>query len=223
MMDMILDSRDFGARLIEKDTLLPAIYKYEWPDQFKKCWDQTRDTWKPTFVQPNLLSMGGFIKTKYLKKNKDVKKNAIVLSIQSGDSAFTQNLAMQYLNYLNEYIRTKVQAEAKENVTYLDSELVNIADPLLRSKILNLLSSEIEKEMIVSREAFKIEDPLFLHKTFKEKKLFPLVFGFGLFFVSCLMVLFMHAVTSSQKSEEDLELMAKIRKELTRLPFAGKK
>ena len=82
-----------------------------------------------------------------------------------------------YQDYLNEYIRTKVQTEAKENVAYLDSELVNIADPLLRTKILGLLASEIEKQKVVSREAFKAADPLYLHKTFKEKKLFALVFG----------------------------------------------
>jgi hypothetical protein len=45
-----------------------------------------------------------------------------------------------YLDYLNEYIRTKVQTEAKGNVAYFDSELVNITDPLLRTKILGLLA-----------------------------------------------------------------------------------
>jgi len=97
------------------------------------------------------------------------------LSIQSKDSMFTSTLATVYLDYLNEYIRTKVQTEAKENVEYLDTQLVSIADPLLRTKILGLLASEIEKKMVVSREAFKVADPLYLHKNFKEKKLFPIV------------------------------------------------
>ncbi len=100
---------------------------------------------------------------------------------------------------------------------------MNIADPILRTKILSLLSSEIEKEMIVSREAFRVEDPLYLHKTFKEKKLFPLVFGFGLFFLASLFVVFMHALSSSEKTEEDRNLIEKIKKELRLLPAAGKK
>jgi hypothetical protein len=222
-MDMILDSRDLGARLVEKYALLPAIYKYQWPKAYKKYWDQARGMWTPMFVQPKPLDIGGFIKAKYLRKTKDIKRNVIVMSIQSRDSAFTNNLAAMYLEYLNEYIRSKVQAEAKENVAYLDSELVTIADPLLRSKILNLLSTEIEKEMVVSREAFKVEDPLYVYKTFKEKKLFPLVFGFGLFLLSSLIAVFFHAFSSSEKTGEDRDLMEKIKKELTLLPAPRKK
>ena len=223
MMDMILDSRDFGAKLIEKDSLLPLIYKYQWPEKYNKYWDPSRNTWKPKFFKPNPLAMGGFLRTKYLKKTKDTKKNVIILSIQSKDSTFTNNLATLYMEYLNEYIRTKVQTEAKENVAYLDSELISIADPLLRTKILGLLASEIEKQMVVSREAFKVADPLYMHRTFKEKKLFPFVFGFGLFFLSCLFVVFINAFNSSDKTEEDKDFIEKIRKELTLLPVAGKK
>jgi Chain length determinant protein len=219
MMDMILDSRDFGAKLIEKDSLLPLIYKYQWPKKYKKYWDQSGNAWKPNFVQPRPLDMGRFVQTKYVKKAKDTKKNVIVFSVHSRDSAFTNTFAASYLEYLNEYIRTKVQTEARENVAYLDSELVSIPDPLLRTKIIGLLASEIEKEMVVSREAFKVADPLYLHKTFKEKKLFPLVFGVGLFFLSCLYLIFIQAVTSSEKTDEDKRLIEKIRQEM----FLGRK
>ncbi|HUI90779.1 MAG TPA: Wzz/FepE/Etk N-terminal domain-containing protein [Chitinivibrionales bacterium] len=221
-MEMILDSRDFGAKLIEKDSLLPFIYKYQWPGKYKKYWDQSRNTWKPNFVKPNPLAMGGFIKKKYVKKTKDTKKNVIVLTIQTKDSAFTSTFATTYMDYLNEYIRTKVQTEAKENVAYLDSELVNIADPLLRTKILGLLASEIEKEMVVSREAFKVADPLYIHKTFKEKRLLPLVFGVGLFFLSCVIIVFIHAFSTFDKTEEERDLIEKIIKELDLLPARKK-
>jgi hypothetical protein len=158
--------------------------------------------------------MGGFIKTKYIKKNKDPKKNVIILSIRSKDSTFTSILGTVYLDYLNEYIRTKVQTEAKENVTYLDSQLVNIADPLLRTKILGLLANEIEKKMIVSREAFKVADPMYQHKIFKEKRFFPSLFGIGLFFLSSLIIVLIHAVTSSDRTEEDRQLLEKIKREV---------
>jgi uncharacterized protein involved in exopolysaccharide biosynthesis len=214
MMDMILDSRDFGAKLIEKYSLLPVIYQYQWPGKYKKYWDQPRNTWKASFVQPKLSAMGGFMKTKYIKKTKDPKKNVIILSIRSKDSTFTSILATVYLDYLNEYIRTKVQTEAKENVTYLDSQLVNIADPLLRTKILGLLANEIEKKMIVSREAFKVADPMYQHKIFKEKRFFPSLFGIVLFFLSSLIIVLIHAVTSSDRTEEDRQLLEKIKREV---------
>jgi hypothetical protein len=127
------------------------------------------------------------------------------------------------VGYLNDYIKTNVQNEAKGNVGYLDSQLVRIVDPLLREKIQGLIADEIEKEMVVSKEAFRIVDPVYLSKTFKEKKLFPLVFGFGLFFLSCLIVVFIHAFASSDKTEEDKDLLEKIKKELTLRPATGKK
>jgi hypothetical protein len=124
------------------------------------------------------------------------------------------NLATMYAGQLNDYIKTNVQNEAKGNVGYLDSQLVSIVDPLLREKIQGLIADEIEKEMVVSKEAFKIVDPVYLSKTFKEKKLFPLVFGFGLFFMGCLFVVFLQAIASSDKTEEDRQLIEKIKHEV---------
>jgi hypothetical protein len=222
-IEQILDSREFGAKLIEKYSLLPIIYKYQWPKVYRKYWDAPQNAWKPEFVQPKPLDLGSFIKAKYLKKTKDIKTNTLLLKIQSRDSTFTVNLATMYVDYLNDYIKTNVKNEAKGNVGYLDSQLVGIVDPLLREKIQGLIADEIEKEMVVSKEAFKIVDPVYLSKTFKEKKLFPLVFGFGLFFLSSLFVVFIHAFSSSDKTEEDKDLIEKIKKEMKLLPGVGKK
>ena len=68
--------------------------------------------------------------------------------------------------------------------------------------------------MVVSKEAFKIADPVYLSKTFKEKKLYPLVFGFGLFFMACLVLVFLQAFSSAEKTEEDKKLLEKIKSEM---------
>ena len=214
LMDMILDSRDFGARLIDRCSLLPVIYKYQWPKAYKKYWDQSHNAWKDGFVQPKLLAMGGFIKSKYLQKTKDAKKNTLVLKIQSKDSSFTINLATMYVDYLSDYIKTKVQTEAKENVAYLDTQLVGIVDPLLRGKVLGLIANEIEKEMVVSREAFKVIDPVYLHARFKEILLFPFVFGLGMFLITCFITVFIHSFSSAGKTKEDAFFIEQIKKEL---------
>jgi len=213
-MDLILDSRDFGAKLIDKYDLLPVIYKIKWPKVYKKYRDPSQNAWKPAFVKPKPLDMGNFIKAKYLKKRKDGKRNTLLLSIRSRDSAFSINLATKYVEYLNDYIKSDIQREAKGNVAYLDTQLVTIVDPLLRTKILGLIADEIEKEMVVSNEAFKIIDPVYIYKKSKEKKLYPLVFGFGLFFMSCLIIVFMQAFASSEKTEEDRRLIEKIKREM---------
>jgi hypothetical protein len=138
----------------------------------------------------------------------------MTLDIKSRDSTFSINLANNYIEYLNEYIKSNVQTDARENVSYLEKQLVSISDPLLREKIQGLIANEIEKEMVVSKEAFRVVDPVYLSKTFKEKKLYPLVFGFGMFFMTCLAFVFGQAFSSAEKTEEDKLLINKIKKEL---------
>jgi hypothetical protein len=213
-MDLILDSRDFGAKLIEKYDLLPVIYKIKRPKVYKKYWDPSQNAWKPAFIKPKPLDMGNLIKAKYLKKTKDGKRNTLLLSIHSKDSAFSINLATKYVEYLNEYIKSDIQREARGNVAYLDTQLVSIVDPLLRTKILGLIADEIEKEMVVSNEAFKTIDPVYIYKKSKEKKLYPLVFAFGLFIISFMVIVFIQAFASSEKSEDDKLLINKIMDEL---------
>jgi len=211
-IDLILDSREFNARFVEQDSLLPIIAKYQSPKTFKKQWDSVQQKWNPDFVPPKFLDLGGMVKG-YLKKETN-KNNTMTIKIQSKDSTFTINIASKYVSYLNDYIKTNVQTDAKENVAYLEKQLDGIADPLLREKLQTLISNEIEKEMVVSKEAFQIIDPVYMTKTFKEKILYPLVFGFGLFFLSSLLVVFGHAFSSADKTEEDKLLIKKIKKEM---------
>ena len=135
------------------------------------------------------------------------------LQIKSHDSTFSLHLGNNYLEFLNNYIKSNVQSEARENVSYLEKQLIAISDPLLREKIQGLIANEIEKEMVVSKEAFKIVDPVYLSKTFKEKKLYPLIFGAGFFFMTVILVIFAHAFFLTDKSGEDRQLMEKIKKE----------
>jgi uncharacterized protein involved in exopolysaccharide biosynthesis len=214
-IDLILDSREFGAKLIDHYSLLSTIYKYQWPKVYKKSWDFSQNTWKADFIQPKPLEMGSFIKSK-IKKTTN-KNNTMTLLIKSRDSTFSINLANNYIEYLNEYIKSNVQTEARENVSYLEKQLVAISDPLLREKIQGLIANEIEKEMVVSKEAFRIVDPVYLSKTFKEKKLYPLVFGFGLFFMVCLVIVFVQVFSFSQKTEEDKILIDKIMYEVRKI------
>ena len=73
--------------------------------------------------------------------------------------------------------------------------------------------------MGVSQEAFRIVDPVFTYKSFIEKKLFPLIFAFGVFFLAVLFIVFKHAFISGDKTEGDKILMDDIRHEIVKLPF----
>lgn len=211
-IDLILDSRSFSTKLIEKYDLIPSIYKYQYPKVYAKVRDTSSHSWKSSFVSPKPADFAGLAKS-YLKK-KTNKNNTMTISIALKDSAMSFTLASMYLDYLDEFIRSDVQTNAKENVTYLEKQLETIPDPLLREKVQALMANEIEKEMIVSKKAFKIIDPVYESKTFKEKKLYPLVFAFGLFFLTSLCVIFMHAFSSAPKTDEDRSLIQKIKREL---------
>jgi hypothetical protein len=102
-----------------------------------------------------------------------------------------------YLDFLDLYIRTNVQTEANENVAYLNTRLDSIADPLLREKVLGIIATEFEKAMVMSKKAFKVLDSPYRTYEFKQRKLFPMVFGAGVFFWSLLTVVLLHAFSSS--------------------------
>jgi LPS O-antigen subunit length determinant protein (WzzB/FepE family) len=210
-IELILNSREFNAKLVDQKALLPMIIKYQSPKTFKKLWDSTQNKWNPEFTQPKFLDLGGMVMG-YLKKV--TKANTMTITISSKDSAFSIDLANNYVTFLNEYIKENIQNDAKENVFYLEKQLNGIADPLLREKIQALISNEIEKQMVVSKEAFRIVDPVYLSKTFKEKKQYPRLIGAGMFFIVCLVVIFLHAISSANKTEEDKLWIKKIQKEL---------
>jgi hypothetical protein len=118
------------------------------------------------------------------------------------------------VEYLNQYIREDIQHSAGANVKYLDSRLINVADPLLREKVQSLIASEIEKMMVVSKEAFQVVDPVATGRSFKHKKLYPIALGFGLFMLSVLWVVFAHAFAGAEKLPEDRQYLDGIKREL---------
>ena len=215
-IDLILDSRKFNAEVIEKYNLLPLIYKVSWPKTYKVFFDTVKNEWASDFVKPNLLRVGGHVRKEYLKKEMS-KNNTMTIQFESSDSLFSDSLLGLYLIYLNDYIKKSVQTDANENVKYLETQLITASDPLLREKLQGMIANEMEKTMLVSKEAFKIVDPKLTVKRFKEKRLFPLVLGFGFFFLIILAFFVYHAFKIRQKSKEDQVLIEKIKKEIKRI------
>lgn len=211
-INIILDSRKFNADMIEKYNLLPFIYKKIYPKIYKNIYNESLHTWDAHFVKPKPLSTSG-LTSGFLKKVTN-KNNTMVLKIESKDATFSDTLLAKYLDYLNTFIRSSVQEDAKENVSYIEHQLASVSDPLLREKLQALIASEVEKAMLVSKEAFKVIDPPFSYATFKQKKTFPMVLAAGLFFLTCLVLVFIQAFSSADKTEEDRQMLVKIGKEL---------
>ena len=214
-IELIVNSREFNASFIEKNGFLPVIYRYQWPKAYAREWDASAKDWKPTFVKPKRLDMGAFLKGAFIKAT--TKNNTMTLTATSRDSTFSEQLLTQYLAYLGDYIKTNVQTDAKQNVDYLNTQLETAVDPLLREKIQGLMANEVEKAMLVSKEAFTIVDSVYRSKKFKEKKIFPLVFGFGFLFTTTLVLVFAYALSTGSKTEEDKDLIANIKRDMLRI------
>lgn len=215
-IELILNSKKFNAELINKHNLLPTIYKDARPKEYYTFYDTIQNNWSETFVSPNPLWLGEFVRKTYLKIE-SLKNKTMILRIESSDSLFSDTLLTLYLDYLNSYIQTSVQTEAQENISYLESKLLTISDPLLREKLQSMVATELEKSMLVSKKAFKIIDPKYTTKNFRAAKLYPLIFSFGLVSITILVIIIQNALILGRKTEEDKELIRGIKRELFKI------
>ena len=201
-IDLILGSRKFNAELVEKYGLLPQVIKNLYPKVYKTWYDTVKNEWKEGFEKPNLLAIGAAVSSSILKRELN-NNNTMTIMVNSKDSTFADTLLSKCLQYLNIYIKDMVLREARENVSYLDKQLEIVADPLLREKLQGLIANEIEKEMLVSKEAFRVVDPAFRLKDYKIKKVFPILLSICFSFLTILTVIFLHAVSNVPKSQKD--------------------
>lgn len=208
-INLILDSRSFHAEIVEKKLLLPLL--------FSKSWDTVSNTWQEQFKPPEPIVAGGMAKT--LLKTEMQKNGTLLLKITTKDSLNSYKILSAYLEYLDQFIRTGIQKDAKENRDYLEQQMISIIDPLIRTKLQELIAKEVEKMMVVSKEAFRILDNPLVVKSYKEKRLFPLIGGGAAFFMITFLVIIVHAFGSSPKTDEDKLLINRIKAELFRLPL----
>jgi len=199
-LELYLGSRQFNAELIEKYDLLPGMFKFAPKRRISKVYEQFYDTingkWRESeeFTVPEPVQMAGFLSGAFFGNEIDIKKKTLTVSVKSRDSLFSYNVLSNCLEYLDYYIKTDVQNDAKINVDYLENQLVTIADPLLREKLQGMIASEIEKAMIVSREAFKVIEKPFCTVGYREKKIYPLAGAFGMFLLVSAIVIFFHQI-----------------------------
>jgi len=206
-IDVILESKKFFAEMADAYKLYPIL--------FPKLWDMTANTWLPNIDPPKPLGVGDYVKEKFFKKETN-KNGTMTITIKTPDSLLTDTLMSACLAYLDTYIKTSVQNDAKENKDYLENQLIGVTDPLLRGKLQELIASEVERMMVVSKEAFRVVDPKDIGKTFKEKKLFPLIGGMAMFFLVTIAVVFGHALSGAEKLPEDKQYLEGIKRELGR-------
>jgi hypothetical protein len=219
-IEVHFDSRQFKGELIEKYGLLDDIYKYGQPKNYRKYYDTINGKWivNEKFPAPDPMKAADFFTKKFVKKETDAKKGVLTLYIQSSDSIFTSKAMEGAIEHLNHYIQTNVQKEAKDNVDFLEKQLITIIDPLLREKLQGIIALEIEKAMLVSREAFKVIDKPFCVKKYRERIFYPAAAALGMFLMSsaaAIILYYMFGVGNTNSASRQWVKM--IRKQIFRI------
>jgi LPS O-antigen subunit length determinant protein (WzzB/FepE family) len=212
-IDLILGSRKFNAELVEKYGLLPQVMKNLYPKVYKTWYDTLKNEWKEDFKKPNILAIGAAVSSSILKKELN-NNNTMTIVVNSKDSTFADTLLIKCLQYLNIYIKDMVLREARENVSYLDKQLEIVADPLLREKLQGLIANEMEKEMLVSKEAFRVVDPPIRVIEYRIKKILPIIFFMAGGFIALLVVIVSHSISNCVKLPHDRYYLKMIKKNL---------
>jgi hypothetical protein len=224
-LEIYLNSREFNTELIEQYDLLPEIYKLSPKRKIAKVYelfyDTTSNSWADdtNFIVPKPIQMADYLSGAYLKNEVDKKTGLVKVSAKSFDSTFSAKVLDACIEYLDLYIRRDVQTDAKANVDYLDSQLVTIIDPLLRTKLQEMIASEIEKAMVVSRESFKIIDNPFCRRDGGRERIFYPIAGAAMMFilVSGIAIFFSMIFGSGNTNPESRRWVGMIKKQLLKI------
>jgi hypothetical protein len=223
-LEIYLNSREFNTELIEKYNLLPEIFKYAPKRKLSKIYEQFYDTTNNVWIEsedfnkPEPIQMSTYLLKKFFQNEVDIKKGTITVSVKSNDSLFSSKVLGACIEHLDLYIRRDVQSEAKANVDYLESQLATIMDPLLRTKLQEMIASEIEKAMIVSRESFKLIDKPYCWRSHQEKLFFPIAGLAMMFMLSSGIAIFGNMVFGSGNTNpESRKWVDMIKKQLFKI------
>lgn len=158
-LEIVATSDEFIKKIIAKYGLAPYL--------FPKDWDGTRSAWKEGKV-PTLGEAAAKLRSQ-LTVEFSTRKKILFIGLNFPDSVMVQKVVEYFLVELDDQIKQDVRADADSNRNYLQLQLSQTADPLLREKIQQLISTEIEKAMLISSNTFIILD----HPTVPEIRIGP--------------------------------------------------
>lgn len=152
----VLQSEALTERYIQKNNLLPVLYKHKW-DAAKLEWKTTDPEKIPTLWKAN----------QYFKKNvrsvsTNTKTGLVTLTITWEDPKAAARWANDLVKMTNEYMRDKAIQEAARNISYLTEEAAKTNIVEARQAIYALMQHEINQEMVArgnEEYAFRIVDP----------------------------------------------------------------
>jgi len=151
--EVVLKSRDLARRVVEKYKLMPELFEDEW--------DPLRKEWKES-PAPTVQDAYELITKQMLTVSRDRKTDVLTVKFDHEDPNFAKIMTENYLTELSESLREETLKDAAENKRFLQEQIAQTSDPLLKVKISDLLAKEIEKETFARAQkyySFIVLDP----------------------------------------------------------------
>lgn len=147
----LLKSNMIREKMMERYDLLSVLVTNKSNNDSKNRINKTPTVWD------GLRSLNNIIKI-----NNNTKDNTISISAEFHSPETTVKLVNYLLTTLTEFMSSEAKKAALTKRRYLEEQLRSTSDPLIRQKIYNLISQQVETAMMSEmREdfAFKVIDP----------------------------------------------------------------
>jgi len=147
----LLNSNMIREKMITKYNLLPVLFSKKWDKEKKEWIDKTPTMWN------GIRTLNSIIKV-----TNNIKENTISVSADFHDPEITVVLVDDLLSTLSEHMGNESKRSAIIKRRYLEEQLRSTSDPLIRQKIYNLISQQVETAMMSEMNeyfAYKVIDP----------------------------------------------------------------
>jgi len=149
----LLNSNMLRKKAIERFDLLPILF----PDR----WDAAEKGWADAKTEPSVHD-GLRALEKVITLKHSPRDNTITITGELANGRDAAMLLENLLETLNSHLSSEAKRIAESNRRYLEGQLNNTADPLIRQNIYSLIAQQIESAMmagVMENFAFKVIDP----------------------------------------------------------------
>ncbi len=145
-LEIILTGEELALNVIASNNLMPIL--------FPKAWDSTKSAW--IGKEPNPRDAADLMVHEVLAISVERIKRFMSVKATIYDPVLAKNMVEYYLVALNKKLQEDAKAESNNNRVFLEAQVNNTTDPIIREKILTMIATEIEKEMLVGSQAVEI-------------------------------------------------------------------
>lgn len=152
----VLNSREFARQFIEDNDLLTQL--------FSSRWDPTAKKWKESRFRetPDTHDAVDVFLTRVRGISEDKRTGIVSLTMTWKDPESAARWANGYVERLNEWLREDASVRARENIRFLQEEMVKSTIPAMQQPLGHVIESEMQKLLLAqgNREfAFRVVDP----------------------------------------------------------------